>query len=173
MGGFEGGDEGGYWDVDTPPFSMDKQDKNASKHGHRRKSPIERSDAGYSIKAYSKTKELHDTISFVPCECKTFTIEGCDGIPLTSNTIYKAYQALVDFTDDSDITDFFHAHKVVVTKGIPPSADQEGASSDAAAFIHLAKETCNLILNSDELAKIGSAVNPDVAYFIHNPSADI
>ena len=173
MGGFEGGDEGGYWDVDTPLFSMDKHNENASKHSHKGNSSIKRSDSGYSIRAYAKTQELYDTISFVPCECETFTIEGCDDIPLVSNTIYKALQALIDFTDDSDIAEFFHAHKVVVTKGIPPSVGQAGASSDAAAFIRLVKETCNLILNSDELTQIGSTVHPDVPYFIHNPSADL
>ena len=54
-----------------------------------------------------RVEELYDTISFVPCKCETFTIEGCNDIPLESNSIYKAYQALIDFTDDLDILDFF------------------------------------------------------------------
>jgi len=173
MGGFEGGDEGGYWDVDTLSTLVSKQANHKSTNGYREKHAIQRSDSGYSIKAYSKVKDLYDTISFIPCECQTFTIEGCDDIPLESNTIYKAFEALIDFTDDLDIADFFHAHKVVVTKGIPVSAGLSGASSDAAAFIHLVKEACNLILNNDELTQIGSAVSADVPYFIHNPSANI
>jgi len=173
MGGFEGGDEGGFWDVDTISALIEKQNDNKPKYRSSARSDIQTSDTGYSIKAHSKAKGLYDTISFVPCNCKSFTIEGCDGILLESNTIYKAYKALIDFTDDLDIEDFFHAYKVVVRKGIPSSAGLGGASSDAAAFIRLVKEACNLILSSDELAKIGSAVGGDVPFFIDNPSADI
>ncbi len=173
MGGFEGGDEGGFWDIDSIATLMDKQNENKSKNTNRGKSSIERSDSGYSIKSYAKGKELYDTISFLPCECTTFTIEGCDNIPLESNTIYKAYKALIDFTDDLDIVDFFYTHKVVVTKGISSQADLGAASSDAAAFIRLVKEACNLILSSDELAKIGSTVDAEVPFFIYNPSANV
>ncbi len=172
MGGFEGGDEGGYWDIDIPPTSMVKQNDNISKSKNRVASYIERSDSGYSIKAHAKVKGLYDTISFVPCECETFTIEGCDAIPSESNSIYKAYKALLDFTDDLDIVDFFTTHKVVVTKGIPLQSGLGGAASDAAAFILLVKDVCNLILSSDELASIGSTVGDDVHFFIHSYHSD-
>ena len=171
MGGFAGGDEAGFWDVDTLPSWMDKQNDNQSKRSNSEKTYIQRSDSGYSIKAHAKDKELYDTISFVPCECETFTIEGCDKIPLKSNSIYKAYKALIDYTDDLDIADFFYTHKVVVTKGIPSQEDLAGASSDAAAFIRLVKEVCNLILSTDELAKIGGDVGTDVPFFIYNHSS--
>jgi len=172
MGGFEGGDEAGFWDIDTLTASIDKQHQNKAKRSHRIKASIQRSDLGYSIKAYAKGKELYDTISFVPYECETFTIEGCDDIPLESNTIYKAYKALLNYTNDSDISDFFYEHKIVVNKGIPSQADLVGDSSNAAAFILLVKEVCNLILSSSELAKIGTIVGPDVPFFIHDPSAN-
>ena len=167
MGGFEGGDEAGFWDIDTLAASIDKQHQNRSKSNNRIKDSIQRSDSGYSIKAYTKGKELYNTISFVPHECKTFTIEGCDDIPLESNTIYKAYKALLDYTNDSDISDFFCEHKVVVTKSISSQAELAGDSSNAAAFILLAKEVCNLILSSDELVQIGSTVGTDVPFFIY------
>jgi 4-diphosphocytidyl-2-C-methyl-D-erythritol kinase len=173
MGGFEGGDEAGFWDIDTLTASIDQQHQNKPKSSNRIKASIQRSDLGYSIKAYAKGKELYDTIRFAPHACETFTIEGCDDIPLESNSIYKAYKALLDYTNDSDISDFFYEHKVVVTKGIPSQADLSGASSNAAAFILLVKEVCNLILSSDELAKIGSTVGAEVPFFIDNPSADI
>lgn len=173
MGGFEGGDEGGFWDIDILPCLIDQQ--NASKTVDKAKSYIEKSEIGYSIKAYAKVKtsehdsyvcveDLYDTICFVPCKCEVFTIEGCDDIPLESNTIYKAFHALNNFTNDSDILDFFFEHKVVVTKRIP--AGFGGASSDAAGFIHLVKEVCNLILCRDELGRIASAVGPKVPFFI-------
>jgi len=172
MGGFAGGDEGGYWDIDIPPSSMVKHNENTSKRRNRAASYIERSDSGYSIKAHTKVKGLYDTISFVPCECKTFTIEGCDAIALELNSIYKAYKALLDFTDDLDIVDFFYAHIIVVSKGILLQVGLGGAASDALAFILLVKEVCNLILCSDELANIGSTVGADVPFFIHNYHLD-
>ena len=164
MGGFEGGDEAGFWDVDHLLTLIDKQQQNKSKSSHSIKDSIQRNDSVYSIKAYTKGKELYDTISFVPHECETFTIEGCDDIPLEANPIYKAYKALLDYTTDSDISDFFCEHKVVVTKGIPSQADLAGDSSNAVAFIFLVKEVCNLILSSDELVKIGSTVGDDVPF---------
>ena len=192
MGGFAGGDEGGYWDVDTIASIIDKQ--NDDKPNSMNKAPIKITNSSYSIKAHAKVtiflkitghkegkltslsrvirlEELYDTISFVPCKCETFTIQGCDDIPLESNTIYKAYQALHNFTGDSDIVDFFYEHKVLVKKRIALDAGLGGSASDAAAFIHLVKEVCSLILSTDELAKIGSTVGVGVPFFIYNYSS--
>jgi len=120
---------------------------------------------------FVKVEELYDTIAFVPCECEKFTIEGCDDIPLESNTIYKAYTALNDFTGDLDILNFFYKHKVVVTKRIPAQAGLGGGSSDAAAFMRLVKEACNLLISTDELAEIGSKIGSDIPFFIYNYSS--
>ena len=126
------------------------------------------------LSRFMRVEDLYDTISFVPCECDTFTIEGCEGIPLESNTIYKAYKALNNHTGDLDILNFFYAHKVVVTKRIPSQAGLGGGSSDAAAFMRLVKEVCNLMLSTEELAKIGSTIGADLPFFIYNyPSANV
>jgi len=190
MGGFAGGDEGGYWDEDI------KNDKKSNSM-HRGNPTIETSDSGYSIKAHAKVniflkitghkegyhtllsrfvrvEELYDTIKFVPCKCDTFTIEGCVNVPLESNTIYKAYKALNDHTGDLDILNFFYTHKVVVTKRIPSQAGLGGGSSDAAAFMLLVKEVCNLMISTEELAKLGSTIGADLPFFIYNyPSANV
>jgi len=191
MGGFEGGDEGGFWDADIPPIGIHKSTK------YKTVSTFKKTDDGYSIKAHAKVniflkitghkdgyhtlfsrfvrvEDLYDTIEFVPCECERFTIEGCDDIPLESNTIYKAYKALNDYTGDLDILEYFYAHKVVVTKRIPSQAGLGGGSSDAAAFMRLVKEMCNLIISTKELAKIGATVGADIPFFIYNyPSANV
>ena len=61
-----------------------------------------------------------------------------------------------------------------MTKGIPFQAGLGGASSDAAAFMCLLKEACNLVLSSDELAKIGSSIDADLPFFIYSyPSANV
>jgi len=191
MGGFEGGDEGGFWDDENDYIYSKPTPTNTGK------STIEKNNDVYSIRAHAKVniflkitghkdgyhtllsrfiqvEDLYDTIRFVPCECETFTIEGCDGVPLEANTIYKAYKALNDHTGDLDILDFFYKHKVVVTKCIPSQAGLGGGSSDAAAFMRLVKEVCNLILSTDELAKIGSTIGADLPFFIYNyPSANV
>jgi len=191
MGGFAGGDEGGYWDID------DLENNNKSNSTNSGRSDIEKSDSGYSIKAHAKVniflkitghkdgyhtllsrfmrvEDLYDTIAFIPAECETFTIEGCDDVPLESNTIYKAYKALNDYTGDLDILSFFYDHKVVVTKRIPSQAGLGGGSSDAAAFMRLVKEVCNLIIGTKELAKLGSTIGADLPFFIYNyPSANV
>jgi 4-diphosphocytidyl-2-C-methyl-D-erythritol kinase len=182
MGGFEGGDEGGFWDIDM----LDKQSVSTSKHAKKATYHIERSGSVYSIKAYAKTtkslnelndtllphvihiQEQYDTISFVPSECETFTIESPDEIPIKESSIYRAYQALIDYTADTDIEEFFHQHKVAVTRGNASSAALVSNSSHAAAFILLVKELCNLILRNDELAKIGNIIDSDVSFFINN-----
>jgi len=120
------------------------------------------------LSRFVRVDDLYDTIEFVPCECNTFTIEGCTNIPLESNTIYKAYKALNDFNSDLDISDFFQKHKVVVTKHIPTQAGLGGGSSDAAAFMRLVKEVCDLKISTNELAKIGSTVGADIPFFIYN-----
>jgi len=120
------------------------------------------------LSRFVRVDDLYDIIEFVPYECKTFTIEGCDNVPLESNTIYKAYKALNGHTADQNISDFFSKHKVVVTKRIPSQAGLGGGSSDAAAFMRLINEVCDLQIDTDELAKIGSTIGADIPFFIYN-----
>ena len=126
------------------------------------------------LSRFIRVEDLFDTIEFIPCACESFTIEGCEGVSLESNTIYKAYKALNDHTGDLDILNFFYKHKVVVTKRIPSQAGLGGGSSDAAAFMRLVKEACNLMLSTEELATIGSTIGADLPFFIYNyPSANV
>ncbi|KIM02627.1 MAG: 4-diphosphocytidyl-2C-methyl-D-erythritol kinase [Sulfurovum sp. AS07-7] len=117
---------------------------------------------------FLRVDDLYDTISFIPCKCESFTIEGIDNVELKSNTIYKAFVALNDFCGNLDILDFFHHHKVVVDKRIPTLAGLGGGSSDAASFLVLTNKVCNLNIDTPTLAKIGSLVGADVAFFIYN-----
>ena len=126
------------------------------------------------LSRFMRVKSLYDTITFVPCECEHFTIEGCDDIPLESNTIYQAYKALNTYTGDLDILNFFYKHKVVVTKRIPSGAGLGGGSSDAAAFMRLVKESCDLLISTEELVQIGATIGSDIPFFIYNyPSANV
>ena len=141
MGGFEGGDEGGFWDEDAIETLIKKQ--NSSVKRSKQKIIIEIKDSVYSLKG--------DTyLSIVPQNCASFTIEGCEDIPLESNAIYKAYKTLIDLTCDSDIEEFFYEHKVYLTSEEP--------SSHSLNFLLLVKELCNLALSDAELSKISEEV---------------
>jgi len=126
------------------------------------------------LSRFMRVDGLYDTVSFIPQECETFTIEGCDGVSRDANTIYKAYKALNAHTGDLDILEFFYHHKVVVEKRIPSQAGLGGGSSDAAAFMRLVNEICDLKLTVERLSEIGSAIGADLPFFIHNyPSANV
>lgn len=112
-------------------------------------------------------KNLYDTISFIPQSCETFTIEGVDGVDVKDNIIYKAYKLLNQYTGDLDILNFFYKHKVVITKNIPMGAGLGGGSSNAATFMLMVKDICNLKISTQELAKIGANIGADVPFFIY------
>jgi len=117
------------------------------------------------LSRFIKVPHLYDVISFVPQECKSFTIEGCDDVPVESNTIYKSFLAM------NIETDFFKQHKVVVEKNIPSGAGLGGGSSDAAAFMRLFNEVCKLNIDTPTLAKIGSTVGADIPFFVYDYEA--
>jgi len=111
-------------------------------------------------------KNLYDEIEFVPQDCDSFTIEGFE-IDTKDNIIYKAYKALNIHTGDLDILEFFYKHKVVVKKNIPYGAGLGGGSSNAATFMLMVKEVCNLKISIEELAQIGATIGADVPFFIY------
>jgi len=114
------------------------------------------------LSRFIKVPHLYDTISFVPQKCDKFTIEGCEDVPVESNTIYKVYKAI------NIETDFFQNHKVVIEKRIPSGAGLGGGSSDAGAFMRLFNEVCKFGIDTSTLAKIGSTVGADIPFFVYN-----
>ena len=120
------------------------------------------------LSRFVKVKSLYDEIEFVPCECDSFTIEGCGDIDIKSNTIYKAYKSLNEYTGDLDILNFFYNHKVVVKKNIPQKAGLGGGSSNAGAFLRLVRDVCNILISDDELAKVGATIGADVPFFVYD-----
>jgi len=120
------------------------------------------------LSRFMKVKNLYDTIEFVPARCDAFTIDGCGDIDLKSNTIYKAFVALNEYTGDLDILEYFYHHKVVVTKNIPSQAGLGGGSSDGATFMRMVNEVCKLGLDVGTLAKIASTIGADFPFFIYD-----
>jgi len=150
MGGFEGGDEGGFWDEDAILTLIEKPQKNKEIFY------IETNEFGCSIKVPSKG--LYVKISLVECECESFVIEGSDDVEIPSDTLYKAYQALLSYTCDTDLEDFINGHKVIVTKNSSCSSTLSANEFDTLSFMRLLKDACNLILSDDDLIKIQSTL---------------
>ncbi len=123
------------------------------------------------LSRFVRVNTLYDTISLVPQKCSSFTIDGCDGVPTESNTIYRAYKALLEETNSSRLKQFFTDHKVVVDKRIPSLAGLGGGSSDGASFMRLINDICHLNIPIDRLSYIGSLIGADLPFFIHNYSS--
>jgi len=113
---------------------------------------------------FVRVKNLFDTISFTKKDVENFTLEGDFSCLLEKNTVYKAYKELESF---SCVKDFFKSHIVKIDKKIPEFAGLGGGSSNAATFINMVNRYCNLNLSKDDLAKIGSKIGADVAFFIY------
>ncbi len=123
---------------------------------------------------FMQVTDLYDTIVFVPSRTDGFLIVGCEEVPLHSNTVYKAYRALVEHTGSQELVRFFREHTVRIDKRIPSQAGLGGGSSDAAAFMRLANDVCNLGLTVETLAHIGGTIGADVPFFIYGyPSANV
>ncbi len=127
---------------------------------------------------FVKLERLYDTITFEPCECDTFTVEirgkNTPDIPRESNTLFKAYKLLNEETGNLDILEFFYKHKVVLQKRIPSGAGLGGGSSNAAIFLKMVNEQCNLKLSTRYLSELGSRIGADVPFFVHDyQSADV
>lgn len=138
MGGFEGGDEAGFWEDTGPIFSVSKQKENKKKND----------------KLSINIDGLIYTIKIEPAECDTFTLESPNTFKLKSNLLYKAYLKLYDYTNDSDIVDFFLENKVVLTKLPKASQNKQDTFSSIVGFLLLIQDGCNLVLTQNELEQI-------------------
>jgi len=126
MGGFAGGDEAGYWDEDEVLIFKSSK-KNLG-------------ESGLKPSTY---------LSLIPCKCDKFTIDSKAKENINSNDIHKAYEALCEYTQDSDIEDFFKTHMLRVSKE---------CSSNVLSFLHLVRDECNLLLSNSELEDIANTI---------------
>ncbi len=125
---------------------------------------------------FMQLPELFDTLTLQPKEkpSKIFSLIGEFGCATEKNTIYKAWQALLQSTGSRTLETLFQSHEIHVEKRIPEFAGLGGGSSDAAAFLHLCNEACELGLDTLELAKIGATIGADVPFFVYGyPSANV
>lgn len=116
------------------------------------------------VSRFVRVHNLYDVISFVKTNRKVFDIIGDFGCKLESNTVYKAYNLLKDY---KGVKEYFSTYSVKVEKNIPEFAGLGGGSSNAATFLIMVNEVCNLNLSKDELCDIAVKIGADVPFFVY------
>lgn len=117
------------------------------------------------VSRFVKVPSLYDLITFEEGVFETFSLVGNFGCETKKNTIYKAYEKLKE--NFPKIEEYFKKNCVIVNKKIPEFAGLGGGSSNAATFMLMVNEVCNLELSKDELAQIGVQIGADVPFFIY------
>lgn len=116
------------------------------------------------VSRFVRVHNLYDIISFEKTNRKAFDIIGDFGCELESNTVYKAYNLIKDM---KSVEEFFSIYSVKVEKNIPEFAGLGGGSSNAATFLIMANEYCDLNLSKDELCDLAVQVGADVPFFVY------
>jgi len=118
------------------------------------------------VSRFYRIDSLYDEIEFIKNDASRFEIIGCEGIKREENTIYKAFCALNEATNNPELIDFFYNHSVKVTKNIPSFAGLGGGSSDAATFMLMCNRYIDLRLSRERLLQIALQIGADVAFFV-------
>ncbi|PIF03161.1 MAG: 4-(cytidine 5'-diphospho)-2-C-methyl-D-erythritol kinase, partial [Arcobacter sp.] len=123
-----------------------------------------REDYHELVSRFVRVHNLYDTISFVPNTTSNFDILGDFGCKLESNTIYKMYELIKHY---DNVEEFFKNFCVKVEKNIPEFAGLGGGSSNAATFLLMVNEYCDLNLSKEQMCKLAQKVGADVPFFVY------
>ncbi|MCW8839111.1 MAG: 4-(cytidine 5'-diphospho)-2-C-methyl-D-erythritol kinase [Thiovulaceae bacterium] len=131
-----------------------------------------RGDYHEIISRFMRVDTLYDELSFEKKNTsksseEEFKIIGNFSCTTKQNTIYKAYQALQEYTKNESLVKLMQTYAVKVDKNIPAFAGLGGGSSDAATYLKMCNEVLHLNLSIKELAEIGLKVGADVPFFIY------
>lgn len=119
------------------------------------------------LSRFMRLENLYDSLSFEPKQNEAFTLLGDFSCSLEENTIYKAYEALLEATQSQSLQKLMQTHAIRVEKKIPAFAGLGGGSSDAATYLKMCNEVLHLNLSLNELASIGVKIGADVPFFIY------
>lgn len=162
MGGFEGGDEAGFWDEESDLGLIFKPNKvtrfNLKHHMYSDEHCL-------TLDVYTPTGDCFAKLHFIKSFSNTFVVETPPETMYFKDAIVLAYNNLVDETNDFEIEEFFNAYKTMVELiEIIPKAHMQ--ASLTAAFLLLTKETCNLILSTKELETIAKITHKEAPSFL-------
>jgi hypothetical protein len=140
MGGFEGGDEAGFWD-EIPESQAEKYRD--------------------TLPQRSVLVDSHTQITFVATPCQAFTVSFNGQDLKTPNPLQKAYQLMYEQSDDEDLIDFFQEHKVEISTD-RSSLEMLNDEKLFMSFITLTNERCELFLSKQEIDAITTKVTDEV-----------
>ena len=126
-----------------------------------------RGDYHEILSRFMRVDSLYDELRFISKDSDDFEIRGEFSCLISQNTIYKAYEALLQYTKSIELKEFMKNHAVEVKKNIPAFAGLGGGSSNSAIYLKMCNEILNLGLTLDELASIGLKVGADVPFFVY------
>ena len=126
-----------------------------------------RGDYHEILSRFMRVDSLYDELKFVPKNFDDFEIRGEFSCTTSQNTIYKAYEALLEYTKSLELRELMKKYAVDVKKNIPAFAGLGGGSSNSASYLKMCNEVLNLGLTLDELSTIGLKVGADVPFFIY------
>lgn len=113
---------------------------------------------------FVRVHSLYDEVSFIKSSNNKFEILGDFSCDIEKNTVYKAYKLIEDY---KNVKEFFKNYSVEIKKNIPEFAGLGGGSSNAATFLNMANQYCDLNLSKDDLCKIAVKIGADVPFFIY------
>ena len=113
---------------------------------------------------FVRVHSLYDEVSFIKSSNNKFEILGDFSCDIEKNTVYKAYKLIEDY---KNVKEFFKNYSIEIKKNIPEFAGLGGGSSNAATFLNMANQYCDLNLSKDDLCKIAVKVGADVPFFIY------
>ncbi len=126
-----------------------------------------RDDYHEIVSRFMRVNDMYDEMNFTPKEFEYFEIVGDFSCKTSQNTIFKAYEALLEYTKSESLKNLMVKYAVNVKKNIPAFAGLGGGSSDAATYLKMCNEVLRLDLSLNELALIGLKVGADVPFFIY------
>ena len=161
MGGFEGGDEAGFWE-EKPLFTLKERQERTKKDNVERFISI--TDDGYEIKVKDDKSTKYHKISFEPALCDRFFVEIKD-----DSHALDAFENFVELLkeegDTSKIDQFFLEHKVVITFDSTLSVNP---AAFYAAFLFLTNVAVELSFSIDELKSLAATFDLQTGFLIEH-----
>lgn len=127
-----------------------------------------RSDGYHTLKTIFQTIDLFDTITIKENAAGKINLSGDDPAVTwdTSNTIYKAFDAVYKNYDVGGGFDVF------VEKRIPAGSGMGGGSSNAAVILLFLNDYFRLDIPVEELILLGAGIGADVPFFLVGGTAE-
>jgi len=124
-----------------------------------------REDGYHELQTLFAILDKGDSLSFKELETNEIIIKPDFDFPQEKNIVYKAVQALREFTN------VIKGIEITINKNIPMGGGLGGGSSNAATALVALNNIWKLGIDEDNLCKIGRKLGADVPVFIKGRSA--